>query len=287
MREKAIFEGDGAPLNRALTRLEQELQANRSLAKELLANISFALATGRRYCRAQRDRTRLCPSTGGVLVSRAICLVVVSASAVILVTGCGSSSTHTTNPAADQRIATDAQLKLSDFPSGWEQKGNTEESKNETGCEGVAAAQASATAKKTSPDFEHSNELAESSAYMYSDMSGATQAFSQLSSQSTRTCLADALVKGVTSEATIGKITSGQVSIPPLGDERAAARVAIPASAEGKTVTAYLEPVFVRTGRAVATLMLLNFATPFDTTLRDKLATTVVDRLDAGLKQTS
>ena len=54
-----------------------------------------------------------------------------------------------------------------------------------------------------------------------------------------------------------------------------------------KTVTVYLEPVFARTGRAVATVMLLNFGTPFATTLRDKLATTVVDRLDAGLKQTS
>ena len=218
---------------------------------------------------------------------------------VIALSGCGSSSTHTTTvtsapattntnaAAADERIASDAQLKLSDFPSGWQQKDSTQEAAAEAKCEGVDAAKAAASARAKSPNFERQNAQAGNVIYVYADVPGATRAVGELSSQSTRTCIGDALAKNLANQkpqgATFGKITSGQVSMTPIGDERTAGRLTIPISAQGTTVSACVDLVFVRTGRAVAVFTLLDALTPFDETLRDRLAKTVVDRLDAGL----
>jgi len=222
-------------------------------------------------------------------------LVALGATALVLLAlaGCGGSSPpHRTTPAinaaADGRIAREAQLKLSDLPSGWQQL-DSGQANSEAGCEGIDAARAAVSARQKSPDFAsgNGNTKAQGFVYMYADVSRATHAYAQLSSQSTRRCVADALGRALAAQkhagATVGTITSGQVAMSPIGDERAEGRFTIPISASGLTISIYVDLVFVRTGRAVAGLTLESVLIPFDETLRDRLTTTVVDRLKAGL----
>lgn len=155
---------------------------------------------------------------------------------LIVVVGCGGSSSTTkttattnatsepattttapaTNPADDERIAREAQLKLGDFPSGWEQKDSAKETKSQAKCSGVDAAKAAASARQSSPDFAKGSSgrpRASSVVYIYADVPSATRAFGELSGESTRTCLADELGKLIPGETTgaveVGKVTSG------------------------------------------------------------------------------
>jgi len=249
-------------------------------------------------------------NTSDLSVRRRLGALSATALAVLVVTGCGSSSpSHTnttgtgtstqpattntvpaTNAAEDGRIARDAQLKLTDFPAGWEQQDSATESNSEAHCEGVDAAKAAVSARQTSPDFARaSTDYAHSFTYVYVDVARASQAFSQLASESTRTCLGEQLAKYLETQkkqgATIGKITTSQVSMTPVGDEHAESRLTIPVSAQGVTASFYVDLVFVRVGRGIAGFTLQSLLSPFRESLSTELAKTVVDRLKAGLEQ--
>lgn len=201
-----------------------------------------------------------------------------------------TTQTTTGSAAADQRVARDAQLKLSDFPSGWEQKDRTQEAKAWAACQGVDAAKAAASARQTSPDFaERNHTYAGNFAYIYADVPTATRAFGELSSEHTRTCLGDALAKYLPGQvregAEIGKITTGQVAMQPVGDERTLTRLTVPLKANGLNVDVTLDLVFVRVGRGIAGLQFQDVLSPFDETLRTRLTTTAVDRLKTALAQ--
>lgn len=202
-----------------------------------------------------------------------------------------TTETTTGSAAADQRVARDAQLKLSDFPSGWEQKDRTQESVLAGKCQGVEGPKAAASARQQSPKFEKTSRQALSTVYIFADVPSAMRAFGELSSESTRVCLADAAGTYLSSQsqqgAEFGKVTSAQVSSAPVGDESAVSRLTLPFKANGLGGHAYFDFVFVRVGRGVATVQFLDFFSPFEESLRTRLTTRVVDRLKAGLAQSA
>lgn len=227
--------------------------------------------------------------------------------AVIALVGCGGSTktvtttaphntteqpattgtTPATTPEEDKRIATDASLKLSDFPSGWQQKDSTTESNDEAKCPGWEAAKAAASAQQKSPSFTKVGEGVTSTVLIFSDASSATRAFDQASGEGDRRCLADEITKAAKSAkeegVEYGEITSGRVSMAPVGDQSAVSRFTIPIKASGLSVESVIDQVFARVGRGVAYLAFADIASPFDEALRNRLTTTVVDRLKKGL----
>jgi hypothetical protein len=231
--------------------------------------------------------------------------------AAIALAGCGgsssSSSTHTskaaaasttttaTQPApknaADQRVARLAVLRLTDFPAGWAESDKPSET-SQSPCQAINSAKSATSARSSSHTFSENNDAtqAESSVYVYAATASASRWFGEVSSSATRSCLGDALGKGLAKNvqgqgATVGEITTSSLSIEPVGDDRAAGRFAIPVKSSGGTVTVTLDLIFVRVDRGIAILTLVDTLTPFDETLAAKLTRDVVDRLGAGLKQ--
>ena len=181
-------------------------------------------------------------------------------------------------------------MKLSDFPSGWQQKDSANESNDEAKCPGWEAAKAAASAQQKSPSFDKgSGEGVTSTVLIFSDASSAARSFDQARGEGDRRCLADEITKAAKSEkdVQIGTVTSGQVSMAPVGDQSAASRFTIPVTGSGLSVEFVVDHVFARVGRGVAYLPFAEISSPFDETLRNKLTTTVVDRLKAALAQSS
>jgi hypothetical protein len=242
--------------------------------------------------------------------SQASCLGVISIGVVLLLgmSGCGGSSgagtpsttttgttptTTTTQPrsAADERIARHAQLKLSDFPAGWEQQDKSPQ-KSQAKCSSVEAAKAAASARQPSPDFANGDTpQVGATVYVFTDVKTATHAFDGISGGNTRICLANEFTKyakgkGAAKGVKFGTATSGQVAMPPVGDKSALGRLTIPVTdtSSGMNVDLYLDLAFVRVGRGIAILNFLDSVSPFDDTLRNQLTRTLVGRLNAALK---
>jgi hypothetical protein len=83
--------------------------------------------------------------------------------------------------------------------------------------------------------------------------------------------------------ATLDSITARRVSMPPLGDQRAAERLVVRLTAGGFRGNADADVIFVRVGRAVAAFSLGTVGGPFDRTLEAELVGAVTDRLATGL----
>jgi hypothetical protein len=235
--------------------------------------------------------------------------------AVGLQVGCGStsddssfsagagaeSSTSTSAPkapqrdkAAEQKIVDGAQLRLSDFPSGWERSDDDSDS-SDSPCDGIQQAKESTTAHGAGANFGHGDTTAATSAvYLYVDEGAAHTAFHQLTDSGTRVCIGKTFGEGIEKEskskgpgqsdsADVGKPTTGQLSMDPLGDERSAGRVTVPISAQGINVDLILDLVFVRAGRGIGIMIYIDAFSPFDDGLRADLTGKVVRRLTVGV----
>jgi hypothetical protein len=246
---------------------------------------------------------------GNRTVPRARAVAAALALAVILLAGCGgsSSSTRTTraagsaataaappssNRAADQRVASDAELRLTDFPAGWKESARAQAT-GQSPCRSVEAAKAATSARGTSRDFSNNRDVpaAYSAVYLYADATTAGHWFDELSSRDTRSCLAAVLANGLANGSNgVGdkpdEITTGRVALQPIGDERAEARLTVPTGPDGASDDLNAAVIFVRVNRGVAVLTLLDTTKQFDQTLASRLARAVVDRLGARLNGT-
>jgi hypothetical protein len=244
------------------------------------------------------------------------CLVAVLMIAVFCLFGCGgdddddsAARTTTTDSraaaptetraepadrAADRRIAEDAVLVLEDFPTGWQQEDEDDDDNEETDCSGVRDARETLSARATSPRFSQGEtKNAENVTYVYGDDPAARTAFAGLASSETRTCIGQDLGERLAEAAgptgqgggtQVGEPETSRVSIELLGDEREAARITVPVSAEGIDVDLIIDLVFVRVGRGIALVTVTDALTPFDEDLKAELTSTVIRRLSAALE---
>lgn len=241
--------------------------------------------------------------TGGPLV--VVCLALAGAP------GCGGSDSNSastaaatasqsrTTPskppvenAADQRIAEAGKLRLSDFPSGFVQSDESEDSIAGS-CNGVEQAKNATNRHDDAPDFQKGdNTQATNTVYVYADEASAHSGFLSLSSRATRECISKQLSAylakqakstgpGDTEAVTIGKPTTGEVAIDAVGDEQSGGRVSVPVSSQGLDVDLEIDVVFVRVGRAVSALVFTDVPSPFDGDLRAQLTRKVARRLTA------
>ncbi len=212
-------------------------------------------------------------------------------------TSTATSSQSATSPAAkpspsvvaaDKRAARDAQLRLTDFPSGWQEADKSSSSRAPCGSIEEAKKAASTRDKSHSFSKNNGNTNAGSAAYIYADVATATRWFARLSDSATRKCIGDALGKDLAkADVKVGEVTTGALAIEPAGDERAAGRLKIPLTARGAKVQASVDLIFARVGRGVSILTLTDVLTSFDSALASQLTKDVVNRLNAGLKKSS
>jgi hypothetical protein len=206
-------------------------------------------------------------------------------------TSIASTTTSTTTiSAADKRIARDATLRLTDFPTGWEANDQSSPA-TKSDCQGLIGAKAAASGGASSPDFASSdNSQVSNAVVIFPDASTAKHWYTELSSQATRECLGKQIGTEATKTAsreglTVGQITTGSVAIAPVGNERGAGRLTIPVSEGSLNVNVFSDLVVIRVDRGVQLLFLTNVLAPFDATLGAKLVKTAADRLTSALQQ--
>jgi hypothetical protein len=205
-----------------------------------------------------------------------------------------SSATPTTassssENAADTQIAQQANLRLMDFPPGWEQTDRDRSPSSGSACAAIQSAKAATTARDYSPSFSTNNNdtVADSVVYVFPDQTTAEHAFAQLSTESTRKCLGATFTKGLRkSGLKVGTMSTGTVSITPIGDERAASRFTVPVSKNATNVTVYVDVVVVRVDRGIVFTELLDVFSPFNQFLEAKLVRRSAARVRTGLMAT-
>jgi hypothetical protein len=208
-----------------------------------------------------------------------------------LAIGCGSGGDDkpakpkpTPSRADDKRVAKDATLKLSDFPSGW--KGEPSSEDRTSKCARVEEAKKLLSARATSDSFSQSQTtLAENAIYVFPDEATAQKGYDLVSGTESQDCYTQTVITAFSSQPGV-KVGEPQTTHPELetvGDDRSATRVAVGLSAKQVKIDVIVDLVIVRTVRGLSLSLYVNLAKPFDEALRKKLTAATVDRLHAGL----
>jgi hypothetical protein len=200
-----------------------------------------------------------------------------------------ATATATTSPtsdrAEDKRIAEASQLKLEDFPSGWEESdANESEGAN---CDAIESAREARTARAESPQFgQGENTLAQSTVYLFSDDATAQEQFAGLRSKDTRACIGKDLVKRLQEanpDLKVGEPRTGRVAVDPLGDQHDGGRITLPVTTGGQEVELFTDFVFARVSRGIALMLFVDVVSPFDDDMRANLTRKVTRRLASQL----
>lgn len=194
--------------------------------------------------------------------------------------------------AADQRIARDARLHLSDLPPGWVSDGAASTLTADAPCPSLRRAAGAISAGTISPIFSVSTGnigTAQGEAYIYADAATAKHWFAEFTSRRTRACLARVLRNQLTATTRaqgirLGPITARSLQVTPLGDQDVAFRVIVPVFRSGLSFRVDADEVFVRVGRGLEIFSLGSLGSPFDPTLETTLVKTASDRLAADLQ---
>jgi hypothetical protein len=233
--------------------------------------------------------------------------------AAVLIVGCGSSKkvtktvTRAATPAntsaptataedrpevpADHAIASGSLLRLTDFPTGWEQH-NQSGGNSSLSCPSIEVARGSLSGRDTSPQFaKGSDEFVDASVYVYRSIAAAQAAFAHLSGTAARLCMGKAIGSELARAAaskqgakvTFGQPSTGELSIPAVGDQAAAGRIAVPYTVVGRNLRAVVDLVLIRVDRGIQNLSFIGSADAFDRALESTLTQTAVNRLAGQL----
>lgn len=124
--------------------------------------------------------------------------------------------------------------------------------------------------------------------YVYADDAQASEHFTALTSQAARVCMGKSLGEGLAEEvegkAEIGKVTTSQLAVDPVGEDSAAGRMTIPISDPDTGVGAdvNIELIVVRQDRAISLVTLAESYSTFDDDLREELVSTSARRLKSS-----
>ena len=204
---------------------------------------------------------------------------------------------------ADQQLADDAVLKLTDLPPGWESAPADDETNNDE-----LSAELAECLDVDPTFFDSSNPTAESPTFtsaqdeqitsevaVTASAEDAIERVEILRREDTPGCYATAirhlLEQSIENPADgdevpegleLGDPTFNPMSFAALGDDTVAFRATIPVSAQGFDVEVYIDFVAVRVGRVGTTMTFQSQFSPFDTAEEERLTRIVVDRIPAG-----
>jgi hypothetical protein len=192
-----------------------------------------------------------------------------------------ASANATLPPPDDRAIARRAQLRLGDFPQGWQAHDDPDQ--QPASCKGIRGPRAAASGRAISPNFQLGDyPAATSSVLVYADEAEAGERFATLSARRTLRCLAKHVKERSERsklQLTVGEPSIARVRMRALGDQRKGGRVTLPLVAEGVDIDLVVDYLFVRVGRGVALLALGDTFSAFDGSLRNHLTATLTRRL--------
>ena len=104
-----------------------------------------------------------------------------------------------------------------------------------------------------------------------------------VSTASFPTCLSRAVAAELRRDAAFTNVTVSTTKLPAItaGDQAVGYRNTVRARVRGTAVTFYADTVFIRSGRAIASVDVSSFGTAFREAERTRLATTVAGRMAA------
>lgn len=218
-------------------------------------------------------------------------------------TACGGGGGTDTRAAkreidpASQEQAKSMVLRLSDFPTGWRaSRPSSDEAGQKTfrKCLGVDYSDVTLRADANSKDFANGESTtASSEIQITADEADASQGFKHLSramgGSAVADCVRHAVADAMPAGYDVGDVDFGALSFTrPSGiDEARAWQALVPidvtsGAAKGMSVSAYIDVVFLRKGRVVASVRDSDVITPFDSDLRDQLIQTQAERIRKG-----
>ncbi len=198
---------------------------------------------------------------------------------IVLLSSCAGPAVHTVaakqNVAADKALAAAANLKLTDFPTGWKslppRKGKTDQQAllgRVQSCyhASISALDLSGPTRATSPVFAQSGESTGISTVDYRATSGDVQAAFRIYRDPRYIRCVTSVLGGYLKNAiahssstpqgvTTGTISVNTIALPPFGDQSLAIRVLIPILYKGQPAgSEYFDDITIQKGRALATL---------------------------------
>ena len=201
------------------------------------------------------------------------------------------ASTESTSPAADDKAAIrKALLVLTDLPTGWTGSDDEDES-DPSDCAAIRSARSAASARDSSRDFAHQpTGQVSHSVYLYSDEQRAASAYRDLVTQESRTCLGSQLRDRLSRETVqkdvkVGDVETSELAIDPAGEQSSASRVSLDYSTSGLDLTLATDLVYIREGRGISFLVLVDETATFDEQLRARLASVVARKLRNAVAQ--
>jgi hypothetical protein len=203
--------------------------------------------------------------------------------------------------AADKANAQAAIWQLTDFPTGWTAKPQTQDSSDKkfdamlANCLGTSVSFFQGTsARAESPEFDDTNN---NSAYEDVDylpsVSALNNQFAIVKTDKFPTCFSSTFNSFVKYEAahpsnpsdtlpphvTFGQASVAPMSFPALGDDSIAYRATLPLTYQGFNIDFYADLIAVQKGRAVASMTFTSVQNGFDTAMEQQLANLALSRM--------
>lgn len=192
---------------------------------------------------------------------------------------------------ADQETLDNAILTLDDMPTGWEQLPGDDD--NDIDQEEVAECVGADVNRLYNDDDPEVDASFGSPDDAQLDVGWTTAStlelaefrFETLTTDTALGCLRDVVVDAIEDGAgdegiTVGDVTLNRMSFPRFGDDSTAIRMTVPMTAQGMSIDAYVDAVFIRIGRATGTLTYLSIFSPADSAQVEGFVQAMVDKLD-------
>jgi hypothetical protein len=199
-----------------------------------------------------------------------VCLVLAAALAA-----CGPAPT-------DGQIARRAVITRHDLPAGWRYV----QSRGAIRCPMLRPTRHATTAVVQGPVFARRREAELSTGvWMFPSTAAARRGFAMLAGGVVARCYTGKLMRAFAAKSrfVLGRAARTPVALGPVGDARAASRVAVNISQGGATGTLNIDTTYVRRGRAVVTGVFVGAGAPLDPALRTRLLRAASRRLSDGL----
>jgi hypothetical protein len=182
--------------------------------------------------------------------------------------------------ATDATTARRAILRLTDLPGGWNAT-DPGSARKPSACAGIRQARAAVTARRNSLDFDRSPNQVSHTVYLYANAGRARSSYAKLTSAATRRCVsAETKTKLEAALDTVGAVRTSTVRIARVGAQSRADRFALDYRADGGAITTFtLTLVYVREGRGLSLLALVDETGTFDAKLRARLTSLAGSRL--------
>jgi len=202
----------------------------------------------------------------------------------------GAGSAHHLDPQkqirpVDQKRASAMLLRATDLPGYATER--TSGLEPHLTCRGLDESDLVVTGRAVSPYRSRDYRIVGSSSTVYRTSGDSAAAWRRATSVAGRRCLRQAFADELRRQGETVRVTVGPLSVPPLGVQRMASRVAITGVTPARQPVITLDLVLLRVGRGQVALLVAAVVVPPDREALVGLARTAAQRLSKAMQSTS